>query len=129
MARGDRCEGTGAGANDKWPGLVQRFDAVIWLGSEGFKRDDFATAKRFIDGEAIEQKSVRPTLLPGRVPDVEGSGPIQVIYTGVVPVVYKAQRTLLTSLAESIGLAFVLIAAVMVLLLNPGRRRSDGSAG
>ncbi len=108
-------------ANEKWPRVVDSFDAVIWLGGDGFAKDDFAAAKHLIDGEAILNRVVQPTLLPGRVPDVDGSGPVQVIYTGVVPVVYKAQRTLLTSLAESIGLAFVLIAAVMILLLNPGR--------
>ena len=37
--------------------------------------------------------------------------PIQVTYTGVVPIVYKAQRTLLHSLIDSIGWAFVMIAA------------------
>jgi hypothetical protein len=49
-----------------------------------------------------------------------GLGPIQVVYTGVVPVVYKAQRTLLTSLTASIGWSFPFIAGVMALLLNPG---------
>jgi uncharacterized protein len=43
------------------------------------------------------------------------------VYTGVIPVVYKAQRTLLTSLVESIASAFVLITVVMMALLNPGR--------
>ena len=55
------------------------------------------------------------------IPDVEGAVPIQVVYTGVVPVVYKAQRTLLASLVQSIGMAFVMITLVMTLLLNPGR--------
>ena len=47
---------------------------------------------------------------------------IQVVYTGVVPVVYKAQRTLLESLVHSIGWAFLMIAAVMMVLLrgSPG---------
>ena len=49
--------------------------------------------------------------------------PIQVVYTGVVPVVYKAQRTLLNSLVVSIGLAFVMIAVVMMVLLRDWRRR------
>ena len=44
--------------------------------------------------------------------------PIEVTYTGVVPIVYKAQRTLLHSLINSIGWAFVMIAAVMMLLLR-----------
>lgn len=43
--------------------------------------------------------------------------PVQVVYTGAVPVIYKAQRTLLVSLMESIGWAFGLIALVMVTLL------------
>ena len=85
-------------ANEKWARVVDSFDAVIWLGGDGFTKDDFAAAKHLIDGEAILNRVVRPTLLPGRIPDVEGSGPVQVVYTGVVPVVYKAQRTLLTSL-------------------------------
>ncbi len=49
---------------------------------------------------------------------VERDDPISVVYTGVVPVVYKAQRTLLNSLINSIGLAFVMIAAVMMILLR-----------
>ncbi|WP_404304465.1 efflux RND transporter permease subunit [Neorhodopirellula lusitana] len=57
-----------------------------------------------------------------RVPvfDVEKATAPQVLFTGVVPVVYKAQRTLLGSLVESIMMAFVLIAGVMIVLLNPG---------
>ncbi len=43
---------------------------------------------------------------------------ISTIYTGIVPIVYKAQRALLQSLIESIGLAFVMITAVMMLLLR-----------
>ncbi|MBP86440.1 MAG: hypothetical protein CMJ64_06965 [Planctomycetaceae bacterium] len=48
--------------------------------------------------------------------------PIQVVYTGVVPVVYKAQRTLLDSLVESIAMAFVMIAGVMMVLLRDWQR-------
>jgi len=51
--------------------------------------------------------------------DEEWAGPqIAAIYTGVVPVVYKAQRTLLHSLIESIGWAFVMIAFVMMFVLR-----------
>lgn len=55
----------------------------------------------------------------------ERNAAIQVVYTGVVPVVYKAQRTLLESLIQSIGWAFLMIAAVMMILL----RSSPGSLG
>jgi predicted RND superfamily exporter protein len=41
-------------------------------------------------------------------------------YTGLVPIVYKAQRTLLQSLIESTGWAFVAISIVMMVVLrNP----------
>jgi hypothetical protein len=107
--------------NDKWERYVSSFDAVVWLGSEGFQKEHFTAAENLIDAEAIAAKTVQPVLLADRIPGVNDAGPLQIIYTGLVPVVYKAQRTLLNSLAKSIGLAFVLIAGVMIVLLNPGR--------
>lgn len=44
---------------------------------------------------------------------------LSAVYTGVIPIVYKAQRTLLASLFESIFLSFFMIAGVMALLLRP----------
>ncbi len=61
---------------------------------------------------AAEHKPVALSTYPGEM---------DVVYTGVVPVVYKAQRTLLTSLIESVAWAFVLIAVVMTCLLSPAR--------
>ena len=43
---------------------------------------------------------------------------VSAMYTGIVPIVYKAQRSLLWSLIQSIGLAFVMISVVMMLLLR-----------
>ena len=108
-------------ADEHWETQLQRVDAVIWLGGEGFVPKDFAAANRFINAEQILHRDVVPVLLQDGIPDVAGAGPLQVVYTGVVPVVYKAQRTLLISLTESIGLAFVLIACVMIFMLNPGQ--------
>lgn len=105
----------------RWAKILESFDQVIWVGGDAMVQEDFAGAGNFVDAVAIENKTVTASLLPGQIPDVVGSGPIQVVYTGVIPVVYKAQRTLLTSLAESIELAFILIGLVMVLLLNPGK--------
>ncbi len=70
----------------------------------------------------INPNTVRFTQGDRQVPvfDVDQVVAPQVVFTGVVPVVYKAQRTLLTSLVESIILAFVLIGLVMTTLLNPG---------
>ncbi len=55
---------------------------------------------------------------PGSPTAKELDQSISCIYTGVVPVVYKAQRTLLVSLVESTGWAFVMIAGVMVVVLR-----------
>jgi predicted RND superfamily exporter protein len=46
---------------------------------------------------------------------------VTAMYTGIVPIVYKAQRSLLESLIQSIGLAFVMISIVMMLLLRDWR--------
>ena len=43
---------------------------------------------------------------------------IDVVYTGVVPVVYKAQRTLLNSLISSIAMSFGTVALTMMVLLR-----------
>lgn len=50
------------------------------------------------------------------IAEANGAG-VDVTYTGVVPLVYKAQNELLKGLFESYGLAFALIALVMVALL------------
>jgi uncharacterized membrane protein YdfJ with MMPL/SSD domain len=106
--------------SDRWNKLLQNFDAVLWLGGEGYAKENFAAAKNLIDARGAALRVNPPVLLADRTPSVQGDPAIQAIYTGVIPVVYKAQRTLLTSLADSIALAFVLIAIVMVILLNPG---------
>ena len=107
--------------SDRWKKLINAFDAVVWVGGGGTSETDFAGAKRFINAKAISDKDAHPELIAGSIPSVANSGDLQVVYTGVIPVVYKAQRTLLSSLVQSIGTAFVLIALVMVVLLNPGR--------
>ncbi|TWU01072.1 efflux RND transporter permease subunit [Stieleria varia] len=117
----------------KWQNLIASRDAVIWVGDDEKVKASLSGAKRLIDAQAILNKDVHPSLVGDRIPDVVGSGGpdstgLQAVYTGVVPVVYKAQRTLLASLVESIGLAFVLIALVMVMLLNPGRSFLSGLA-
>lgn len=96
---------------------------VLVDGIEGFDeslRQQIAGHPRVIDASNITADRATPVVIDD-IPVLEDSGPLQVVYTGVVPVVYKAQRTLLDSLVESIAWAFVLIAGVMVILLNPGR--------
>jgi hypothetical protein len=77
-------------------------------------------SKKFIDLTGFEQNGVAANFDDGQSVTHTNSN-FDMVYTGVVPIVYKAQTELLSSLINSIGLAFVMIAVVMVLLLRNGR--------
>lgn len=106
---------------EKWNALVSVADVVVWVGSDPAPSAAFVDAKSLVDAQATFSKTISHGLVGEGIPEAAGAGDMQVVYTGVVPVVYKAQRTLLGSLVESIALAFVLIAIVMIFLLNPAR--------
>lgn len=108
-----------AESDEKWASILESFDCVVLVQNHPDYDVEFIRehAKVFID--ARDHKFELGTSLTA----AERDDPLQVVYTGVVPVVYKAQRTLLNSLVESIGLAFVMIAAVMMVLLRDWRRR------
>ncbi len=61
------------------------------------------------------KKQVEPVLAQYEKQGVEG---IRATYTGLVPLVYKAQRELLSGLFNSLKWAFVLIALVMIFVLR-----------
>ena len=108
--------------SEKWDRVISGVDAVVWVGGDGLTREDFASAKTLVDAQSIFNQQATAVVAEGNIPKVVGTdGSLSVVYTGLVPVVYKAQRTLLASLVRSIGMAFVLIALVMIVLLNPGR--------
>ncbi|MDO4551699.1 MAG: MMPL family transporter [Planctomycetia bacterium] len=50
--------------------------------------------------------------------DIRQNQPVEAIYTGAVPLVYKTQHELMKSLVESVLLAFVTIGVVMMLVLR-----------
>jgi predicted RND superfamily exporter protein len=54
-------------------------------------------------------------------PYTERAKGVRVTYTGLIPLIYKAQRELLSDLVESFFLAFAVIALVMVLVLRDPR--------
>jgi len=68
-------------------------------------------------GQFVEdlRAAVEPVLAEYRDSGVEG---IQAVYTGLVPLVYQVQHELFRSLFNSLMMAFVLIAGVMILLLR-----------
>ncbi len=101
-------------AAEKWAKTLEQFDCVVVLNDHADYQIDFIRqhAKHVID--AREHGFAAATDKTAK----QRNKPIQVTYTGVVPIVYKAQRTLLHSLIDSIGWAFVMIAAVMMVLLR-----------
>ncbi len=94
---------------------LAKYDAVIVVGDD--PRYDLATisknAKLVIDGRdhIYPNDPSAPTALVRKQP-------IATMYTGLVPIVYKAQRTLLRSLINSTFQAFVAISLVMMLVLR-----------
>ena len=105
-----------------WDRLIAAVDCVVLIDSQaGVGADALAKgAKSFVDVR-LDTLPVAEPVLVGGVPMDANAGPLEAIYTGIVPVVYKAQRTLLTSLVESTVMASVSIAAVMAFLMIPGR--------
>lgn len=115
-----------------WTKLLSDIDCVVVIGNPHVSLDllkehsknlivanDYrfeidATSKQPLDGmlTAAERKA-----------DGDEDSLITTSYTGIVPIVYKAQRSLLHSLIKSICLAFVMIAIVMMILLRPWGKR------
>lgn len=105
----------------RWQKLVEMFDLIVLVGDQQAVDTQLLeqTGRPFLDLRPERLPSTSPLLIAD-IPTEENAGPLQAVYSGIVPVVYKAQRTLLESLIESTILAFFLIAFVMVLLLIPG---------
>lgn len=102
----------------QWDATFDAFDCVVLVGhAEAYNLEYLqAKAKHFVDARDLAFSEQA-----GSLSSKEREAPYQVTYTGVVPIVYKAQRTLLTSLIDSIGWAFGLIAVVMMFLLRRSR--------
>lgn len=118
--------------------LLESYDCVVWIEDDplfdpamiasatvdsvsekgGTLLLDFRDHQFLVDPNT---KQPLPGMLTAKDRLVAGDESIglSTMYTGIVPIVYKAQRSLLQSLIESIGLAFVMISIVMMLLLRP----------
>jgi uncharacterized protein len=118
----------GRATSAKWADYLKNYDCVVLVHEHPDYDLDFLKAKapQFIDANemlAEVRKNQNGPRQAGGAP-VEVStheGEMDVVYTGIIPVVYKAQRTLLESLVESVAWAFVLIFVVMTCLLSPAR--------
>lgn len=113
----------GYATSDEWAKQLAAIDCVVLVEDHPDYDLDFIRqhAKLVVDARqhTFDPATSPPTYDPTDSYDAEHQPPaLAVVYSGVVPLVYKAQRTLLTSLIESIGWAFALIAVVMMLLLR-----------
>jgi predicted RND superfamily exporter protein len=77
-----------------------------------------SVAFKFIERHANQVADARDLNPLQATREEEQAAGIWPVYTGVVPLVYKAQRTLLVGLINSIVLAFVLICLLMMIILR-----------
>ena len=104
-------------ASDDWADLLgKKFDCVVLVRDNPAYDVEFIKqhARIFIDARQHEFDPQSPQAKTA----AERDAPIHVVYTGVVPLVYKAQRSLLESLIKSTFWAFVTITPFMIFLLR-----------
>ena len=108
-------------ASDRWNKLVAAADCVVLINDHPEVNSEALAkaAKSFVDAR-LGMMPVAEPILNASVPVDANPGPFEAIYTGIVPVVYKSQRTLLTSLIESTVMASVAISLTMAFLMVPG---------
>lgn len=120
---------------ERFSELITKYDCVVFIRDhELFDRELIKNqSKHFVDAtdhqyEIINSRNELTHKTATQIkqdPDHPEQDKIQIstVYTGVVPIVYKAQRTLLHSLTDSICLAFIMIALVMMILLRDWKHR------
>ena len=102
-------------SSDTWARLLgEKFDCVVLV------RDNPAYNVEFIKQHARIFIDARQHQFDPSSPQAETAAqrgdPIHVVYTGVVPLVYKAQRSLLDSLIQSTFWSFITITPLMMFL-------------
>jgi predicted RND superfamily exporter protein len=100
---------------EDWKGFLAKYSYVILLEDDKLLNRSWISqhARGFIDAVPGQDDY----LVAG---SSVGESGFSMAYTGTVPIVYKAQTTLLKSLQQSIGMAFGMICVVMVFLLRNG---------
>lgn len=94
-----------------WASLVGQHDCVVLISDAGYDVDLIRRhAKRFVDVRAHRFDPARDNLAAG----IKNSP--AAVYTGVVPIVYKAQRSLLDSLISSSLWSFLTITPLMMFV-------------
>ncbi len=125
-------------SEENWKNLLNGFDCAVVIQQDD--RIDLDVVRQYARSFVLaddhqymidqDSKLALPGMLTAaqRKADGDPNALIKASYTGIVPIVYKAQRSLLASLIESILLAFVMIAIVMMILLRSwGQRLQVGN--
>ncbi len=116
---------------EAWKNRVAKSDCVVLIEDSDLYDTEFIKqhARKLVDCRDHQflidhdTKTPLPGMLTATQRKEKGADVgVTTIYTGIIPIVYKAQRALLTSLIQSIGLAFVMITVVMMLLLRDWNR-------
>lgn len=119
--------------SEKFANYIGRFDCVVFVEDDPLFNPELiaANAKSLVDCRnhvfKVDPDTKQPIegMFTAREmkndPESSKEIAISTMYTGIIPIVYKAQRSLLQSLIESIGLAFIMISLVMMLLLREWR--------
>ncbi|MBA63146.1 MAG: hypothetical protein CMJ76_12375 [Planctomycetaceae bacterium] len=109
-------------SQEQWKSRLAAYDYVIAVSDHPRleKKMIAENSANFIDISGFNEDGLNglPKVLESSANTDAG---FDIVYTGVVPIVYKAQNELLNSLIESIGLAFVMIAIVMMVMMRNGK--------
>ena len=108
---------------EDWPDRLAKYDCVVLVGDHAsYSFEDIRShAQLLIDvrnhrfepaAAAQDQTALAATTAAAAAP----AASVSAVYTGVVPIVYKAQRTLLNSLIQSTVWSFATIAPLMMLV-------------
>lgn len=96
--------------------LKENLDPIIErFVKEGLPMASLAKSKVFQENEAKTVKPDGTKYAPDENVPIDG---VKIIYTGTVPLVYKTQHNLLSSLTESVLMSFIMIALLMMFLFR-----------
>jgi hypothetical protein len=109
---------------DNFGQLLAAQDCVVLVGDHGSYDEAFirSHARHVLDarslatGKGDEATATTAAATATVGPQLASAAPVTAVYTGVVPIVYKAQRMLLDSLVQSTFWSFITIAPLMMYL-------------
>jgi hypothetical protein len=102
---------------ENWRDIVAQYDCVVLLDDAGYDLSSVqAAAQRLVDARQHRQIASTVDHTPAAEPAATEPAKFAAVYTGIVPIVYKAQRTLLDSLIQSTFWSFITITPLMILV-------------